>query len=616
MTFPFFGALPCDDGVLFRVMGPAADSAGTRPLQLVIHTGSAAGSYDLDRAAPGIWETHVPHAGAGDRYGYRVHGGPGRPDPASRYQPDGVHASSAVVDPAGFRWEDDEWQGIRPPALVVYELHVGAFTSEGTFQAAACRLPALRDLGVTAIELMPLADFPGSRNWGYDGVSLFAPARAYGRPDDLRAFVNTAHRLGLGVILDVVYNHLGPEGNYISEFNPRYITGRHTTPWGGAVNLIACGSEVVRRFIVDNAVHWIREYHLDGLRFDATHALIDESPVHVVAEIADEVRRAARWPVTLHAEDHRNLASIVLPRSGGGWGLDGVWADDYHHIVRRMVAGDAHGYYTDFEGTAEELARTIRQGWLYTGQPSRHMHGLRGTDPSGVPMQRSVVCLQNHDQVGNRAAGDRLHHTIDAAAWRAASVALLTSPMTPLLFMGQEWAASTPFIYFTELEPELGKAVTAGRRREFQDFPGFDPSREVPDPQAESSFLASKLRWDERSTGGHASTLALYRMLLALRAAHPALQASEEVSGEAWAVGDAALVMRRTGDADVFLIVVSLRAAAAVDYSSYAPASEHFDVVLTTEDAAVAPDPTPPTIAPPMIRLHRPGAVILRFDRG
>ena len=614
MTFPFFGACPDELGILFRVMAASPATAPRRSVELVIHSGRGAGTYELKPAATSVWSTLVATASPGDRYSYRLDGGELRPDPASRFQPDGVHGPSEIVDPRRYVWHDAEWTGRTAREMVVYELHVGTFTAQGTFDGARRRLPELRDLGVTAIELMPLADFAGSRNWGYDSVALFAPARAYGRPDDLRALVDDAHALGLGVLLDVVYNHLGPEGAYLPQFNTHYITHRHSTPWGGAINLDDCESRLVRDFIIDSALHWVREYHLDGLRFDATHALIDDSPTHLVAELAEHARRAASWPLALHAEDHRNLASIVMPRHDGGWGLDGVWADDYHHILRRLVAGDAHGYYEDYQGTTEELARTIRQGWLYTGQPSKHLNCCRGTDASRVPMQRTVVCLQNHDQVGNRAGGDRLHHQISPEAWRAATVLLLTSPMTPLLFMGQEWAASSPFLYFTDLEPGVGHAVTEGRRREFRDFPGFHSGLEVPDPQAEDTFDRSKLRWDERTSHPHAGSLALHAKLLALRRAYPSLQASDSPYGEAWADGSDAIVIRRAGDAETFVVVVLLRGRGSVDFGRHVVPAQEPEILLTTEDPGFAPDAQPPAIGRSRIEFHRAGAVVLRLD--
>jgi maltooligosyltrehalose trehalohydrolase len=365
---------------------------------------------------------------------------------------------------------------------------------------------------------------------------------------------------------------------------------------------------------MDNALHWVREYHLDGLRFDATHALVDDSPVHLLAEVAGRLRSEVSWPLTLHAEDHRNLSAIVEPREAGGWGFDGVWADDFHHSVRSLVAGDSSGYYEDYAGTSEELASTIRQGWLYTGQPSKHMKKPRGTDPSRVPMRSSVVCVQNHDQIGNRACGDRLHHCVDAAQWRAISVLLLTSPSTPLLFMGQEWGASTPFLYFTDLGAELGRAVTAGRRREFQDFPEFaeDGTSSIPDPQAPCTFECSQLRWDERASEPHASHLALYRELLRLRATHAALQASDCPAAHAWAEGEDAIVMRRGKDRQVLLIVSRLRGSGEVTFASHVDGTPDVAPLLTTEDPAFCVDPTPATIGSGHVRFERPGAVILR----
>ena len=491
MSAPVFGALRSQDGVTFTVWAPNA-----REVQLVLQDGAAAGTHPLARTDDGLFTTWTRGASAGDRYGYRLDGSEPRPDPASRYQPDGVHGPSQVVDASRFEWHDGGWKARPARDLIVYELHAGTFSPEGTFAGAQERLPYLRDLGVTAIELMPVADFAGNRNWGYDGVSLFAPSRAYGAPDDFRRLVDAAHAHGLSIILDVVYNHLGPEGACLPEFSSAYFTDRHRTPWGDAINLDAPGSAIVRRFILDNALHWIREYHVDGLRLDATHTLIDESPRHIVQEIAQTVRAETGRPIVVHAEDHRNLAAMIEDPAAGGWGLDGVWADDFHHVVRRMVAGDRDSYYADFTGDAWELATILRQGWLYTGGHSAHMTGPRGTDPSRLPMHRFVVCVQNHDQIGNRPMGDRLHHSIPAETWRAVSVLLLTAPMTPLLFMGQEWAASTPFQYFTDLEPGLGRQVTDGRRREFADFPAFaDPAarEQIPDPQAETTFLSSRL---------------------------------------------------------------------------------------------------------------------------
>ena len=611
-----FGALIEPGGVRFRVHAPAAGR-----VRVVLHDGAARGEHVMARDAAGIWDIVLP-AAAGDLYTFRVDDSADLPDPASRFQPRGVHGPSQVVDPAAFAWTDAAWRGIPRAEIVLYELHTGTFTPAGTFDGVRERLPALRDLGVTAIELMPVADFPGARNWGYDGVALYAPSRAYGRPDDLRALVDRAHALGLAVILDVVYNHLGPEGAYLPLVNPEYLVPRDT-PWGAAVNVEGDGSGLVRRFIIDNAAHWIREYHVDGLRLDATHALAGDASAPFMRELAETVRGAAVRPILVYAEDHRNLDRIVLDRPDG-WNFDGLWADDFHHVVRRLVAGDEHGYYEDFEGTSAELARTIRQGWLFTGEPSRHLRAPRGTDASAVPMDRSVVCIQNHDQIGNRAFGERLHHQMDAATWRAVSVLLLTVPMTPLLFMGQEWAAGTPFLFFTDLEPDLGRLVTEGRRREFRDFPEFsrpEDRERIPDPQSPGTFEASTLRWEERDQPDHAAVLALYSELLQLRRREPALQASSGTAGEAFAPdADSVIVRRRLGGTSVW-IAARLRGSGVIDVGAWRQAAGETgglcETVLTTEDRRVAVDAAAPRIrmedAGPVVEFARPGAAVFRF---
>jgi maltooligosyltrehalose trehalohydrolase len=421
----------------------------------------------------------------------------------------------------------------------------------------------------------------------------------------------------------VVYNHLGPEGAYLTQFNPEHFADRHQTPWGRAINLDGPGSPMVRAFIIASAVQWVRDYHVDGLRVDATHTLVDDSPTPLVAELADVVRREAGRPVMVHAEDERNLVSLVDTRDRGGWGLDAVWADDFHHVVRRMIAGDTGGYYADFDGTAAELARTLETGWLYSGQPTRRTGRTRGTDPSQIPMRRFVTCLQNHDQIGNRAMGDRLHHRVPAEAWRAASVVLLTSPTTPLIFMGQEWAASTPFQYFTDLDPEFGRLVVDGRRREFAEFPEFaDPAgrARIPDPQAPETFAASRLHWPERTTPGHAGVLALYRTLLALRLDHPALGASDETRCHATAPDTDSVVFERPDGDGSFWIAARLRGAGAVDLGPTGATGqpEQWRVVLTTEEASFTERPRPPDIERraegPIVRFARAGAVILKKE--
>ncbi len=522
----------------FRTLGALHDGAATRfrvwspeshAVDLVVVSGSSRRDVrPLAHDRDGHWTGRFADIGTGARYSFRLDHDDGRifPDPASRFQPEGVHGPSEVTDPTRFRWTDGQWTPPPLKRLVIYELHIGTFTPEGTYRGATRLLPRLAELGVTAIELMPVGDFPGNRNWGYDGVSLFAPARCYGTPDDLRALVDAAHRLGLAVLLDVVYNHFGPDGAYANAFSPHYFTDAHDSPWGRGLNLDGPHSGPVRRFFIENAVHWIGEYHMDGLRLDATHALRDGSPRHFIAELTSTVRAEAHRPVVLIAEDHRNLAPMMRPVAAGGFGLDGVWADDFHHQVRVHTARDREGYYADFSGSIGDLAATLRQGWFFTGQYSAHLQGPRGTDPSGLHPQQFVICTQNHDQVGNRADGTRLHHEIDAAAYRAVTALLLLAPETPLLFMGQDWAASSPFLYFTDHAEELGRLVTEGRREEFKSFAAFaDPARRgaIPDPQALETFERSRLNWDEASQTGGAGIRRLHQRLLALRLGTPAL---------------------------------------------------------------------------------------------
>ena len=435
------GARPDADagGVWFRVWAP--DRLG---VEVVLEgPGARPRAIALEKHPDGTFGGLVPGLGAGARYRYRVDGLGPFPDPASRYQPEGVHGPSQVVDPDAFVWTDASWRGVDPAELILYELHVGTFSPEGTFEGATRLLPRVAELGVTAIELMPVADFPGRRNWGYDGVDLFAPARCYGTPDDLRRLVDEAHRLGLAVLLDVVYNHLGPDGNYLAQFSPSYFSSRHKTLWGPAINLDGPHSAMVRAFFIENALCWLHEYHMDGLRLDATHYLFDEGPRPFLAELAATSRRSVPdRPVHLIAEDPRNLAAMVRTESEGGWGLDALWSDDFHHELRRYLVGDCEGAFRDFRGLVADLVRTINRGWLFTGEFSTYRGYHRGTDPAGLAPRRFVFYIQNHDRIGNRALGERLNHQVDPATYRAATALLLTTAATPLLFMGQEWASA------------------------------------------------------------------------------------------------------------------------------------------------------------------------------
>jgi len=548
-------------GVHFRVWAPAAS-------RVEVEFTESGDCLPLSAQADGVWAAHIPRARPGTRYRYRLNGALARPDPYSRSQPEGVHGPSAVVDPEAFEWHDAGWRGSHIDGLVIYQCHVGTATPAGTFDSLIDELPRLQRLGINAIEPLPVAEFPGGRNWGYDGVNLFAPAHVYGGPEALKRFVDAAHQRGLGVILDVVYNHLGPDGNYLRDFAPEYFTDRHQTPWGAAINYAGPGSEWVRKLVVDNARYWVHEFHVDGLRLDATHAIFDDSNVHVLAELTQAVRTSlpAQRHVVLIAETSENDVRYLQPVGDGGFGFDAVWADDFHHSLRRYLAGDHEGYYADYAGTLAEVASCIESGWLYAGQttPRSGFETPRGTPARGRPANQFVYALQNHDQVGNRAFGERLHHQIDRDRYRAASTLLLFLPFTPMLFMGQEFGASSPFQYFTEHDPALGKLVTEGRRREFQAFAAFaDPANRdrIPDPQAAATFVDSKLHVEEADAPAGATLQALYQRLLELRRTDAVLvdQARERMQARAlapdvlavrrWQPGHERLLLVNFGDA-------------------------------------------------------------------
>lgn len=453
----------------------------------------------------------------GAKYLYRLEDGRELPDPASRFQPEGVHGSSQLVETGSFEWTDQGWRGHPLADSIFYELHVGTYTTEGTFDALIPRLPGLVELGVTTVELMPLAQFPGTRNWGYDGVYLFAPQNSYGGPQSLQRLVNAAHGLGLSVALDVVYNHLGPEGNYLSAFGP-YFTDRYRTPWGQAVNFDGEYSDEVRRFFIENARYWLEEYHLDALRLDAVHGIFDFSARHFLAELKSSVSElSARLgrPLYLIAESDMNDARLLHDPPHGGYGLDAQWSDDFHHSVHTLITRENRGYYSDFGGITP-LAETLVHGWFYQGQFSKFRKRRYGNSPQGLSASRFVVCNQNHDQVGNRAVGDRLTSLVGFEALKLAAGITLLSPFIPLLFMGEEYGESAPFQYFTSHgDPGLVEAVRRGRREEFSAF-GWKET--VPDPQDEQTFLRSHLNPEVRSKEPHQTLYCFYRELIRVRA--------------------------------------------------------------------------------------------------
>ncbi|HEX2849147.1 MAG TPA: malto-oligosyltrehalose trehalohydrolase [Acidimicrobiales bacterium] len=471
----------------------------------------------------GWWEAEVPGAGVGTRYAFSVDGGDPRPDPRSPSQPAGVHAFSEVIDHSSFSWTDGGWRGLPLHGSTFYELHVGTFTPEGTFDGVISKLPHLVGLGVSVVELLPVNEFPGGRGWGYDGVDLYAPHHAYGGPEGLKRLVDAAHAAGLGVVIDVVYNHLGPAGNYLGQFGP-YFTDRYRTPWGEAVNLDGPDSDEVRRFFLDNALMWLRDYHVDGLRIDAVHAIVDTSALHLLEEMAIEVEAlsaAAGRTMFLIAESDLNDPRVVRRRESGGYGIDAQWSDDFHHALHSALTGERSGYYEDF-GSLEQVAVALCAGFVYAGEYSPHRRRRHGRPLAGAPAWRLLGYLQNHDQVGNRAQGDRSSMLLAPARLKIAAVLVLLAPFTPMLFMGEEWAASTPFQYFTDHEDAgLGDAVSKGRRAEFAAF-GWPPD-DVPDPQDPATFQRSTLDWREVDEGMHREVLDWHRSLLALRRARPDL---------------------------------------------------------------------------------------------
>ncbi len=461
-------------------------------------------------------------ARAGSRYRFILPDGMRVPDPASRHQPQDAHGPSEVIDPASYLWRDSGWRGRAWHEAVIYELHVGTFTPEGSFLAAIGRLDHLQSLGVTAIELMPIADFPGLRNWGYDGVSLYAPDSSYGRPDDLKRLVDAAHARGIMVFLDVVYNHFGPDGNYLPVYAPAVFTERHHTPWGAAINYDGRHSRAVRELVIHNALYWIGEFHLDGLRLDAVHAIIDDSKPHLLEELAMRVRAmAGERQVHLILENEENHAApLARDAAGHARAYTAQWNDDIHHVLHAAATGEDGGYYGEYLGDTEKLGRALAEGFAFQGQMMEYRGRPRGEASAGLPPTAFVSFIQNHDQIGNRAFGDRLSASVAAPRLRAIAAIYLLLPQVPMLFMGEEWAAAQPFPFFCDFTGDLADAIRDGRRREFSRFAEFaDPAKRerIPDPLAEATFAAAKLDWDARDRAPHAVWLDWYRRILAVR---------------------------------------------------------------------------------------------------
>jgi maltooligosyltrehalose trehalohydrolase len=513
---PVGAEVMAEGGVHFRVWAPRR-----RKVDLVLEGGDGRGGiHPLDAEGDGYFSAAVPTAAAASLYRYRLDGGPRLlPDPASRFQPDGPHGPSRVVDPSAYRWTDGAWRGPRLEGQVLYEMHPGTFTPDGTWAAAAEEIDELAGAGITAIEAMPVAEFAGRFGWGYDGVDLFAPSRLYGEPDDFRRFVDRAHRAGMAVILDVVYNHVGPAGNYLGEFSRSYFTDRYQNEWGDAINFDGPDAGPVREFILANVAYWIDEFHLDGLRLDATQQIFDASPIHIVAEIGRRARAAAGGRrVLLVAENEPQDVRTVTPAAEGGHGMDAVWNDDFHHSAIVAATGRAEGYYSDYRGTAQELVSAVKRGFLYQGQWYPWQDQRRGTPTLHVPPAAFVCYLQNHDQVANSATGARLHQLTSPGRHRALTALLLLGPWTPMLFQGQEFSASAPFLYFADHEPELAASVREGRAGFLRQFPNIatpEIQDRLADPSDPETFRRCRLDLTERAR--HPTAYALHRDLLRLR---------------------------------------------------------------------------------------------------
>lgn len=578
-----------ETSVNFRVWAPERKVVR---LVFVEPNGEMKREIELSREPEGFFGAEVEGVGHGELYFYRLDDDPKLyPDPASRFQPQGVHGASQVVDHRRFSWTDDDWRGVELLGQVVYELHIGTFTPEGTWRAAMEKLPHLRELGITLVEVMPVPAFPGKFGWGYDGVYWYAPTELYGEPDEMRAFVNEAHRLGLGVILDVVYNHFGPSGNYTCQFSPYYHSAEHETEWGKAINFDGEQSGPVREFVAQNAAYWITEFHLDGLRLDATHAMIDESPEHIVAQLTRTARAAAgKRSIVIISEDERNRCYQTLPPEAGGYGTDGVWNDDFHHSCRVAATGYREGYYEDYQGSPQELIALIRLGHLYQGQWNARQANYRGHPSRYVEAPHFVHCLQNHDQVANSASALRTHTMTSPGRHRALTTLLMLGPQTPMLFMGQEFSASAPFFYFADHESELATLVRNGRAGFMRQFPrmvSFDKGTALPDAADEATFIRSKLDWSEVDRNREA--VALHRDLLRLRRDDRIIARQDKSMIEGSVLGPEALALRWFAeDEDDRLLLLNLGAQIALyplaDPLVAAPRDRAWQLLWSSED--------------------------------
>jgi maltooligosyltrehalose trehalohydrolase len=613
---PIGAEITSEGGVHFRVWAPRR-----RQVVVVLERGS---DVTLAAEGNGYFSGHLAHAGAGTRYRYRLDDdSTPYPDPASRFQPEGPHGPSQVLDPGAFRWTDRAWKGSGLRGQVIYEMHIGTFTPEGTFASAMNELPELANAGITVLEIMPVADFSGTFGWGYDGVDLFAPTRLYGAPDDLRRFVDRAHSLGLGVILDVVYNHIGPDGNYLKQFSPDYFTDKYKNEWGEALNFDGPNAGPVREFFIANAGYWIDEFHMDGLRLDATQQIFDSSPVHVVTEIGRRVRDMAKGRQTLIvAENEPQETRLVRSEKEGGYGLDALWNDDFHHSARVALTGHNEAYYTDYHGTAQELISAVKWGYLYQGQRYKWQKKRRGTPALDLEPAHFVTFMENHDQVANSAHGLRPWQMTSPGRHRAITALLLLAPGTPMLFQGQEFASSSPFLFFADHNPDLGRLVAKGRREFLSQFPSVatpEMQAQLANPSDRGTFERCKLDLGERQR--HAPAYALHKDLLKLRREDPVFRAQKPRGVDGAVLNDEALVLRFFGDGgDDRLLLVNLGRDLHLDPAPEPllapPAGKQWEVLWSSEDPRYGGNGTPPPDTEENWHIPGRAALVLRPTGG
>ncbi len=607
------GAEASPAGVHFRVWAPRR-----KQVEVVLEHNTPQ-VIALQREDSGYFSGLAANVRAGVRYKYRLDGGEQFPDPASRFQPEGPHNSSQVIDPGEFQWSDQKWPGIRLKGQVIYEMHVGTFTKEGTWNAALSQLPPLAEIGVTVLEVMPVAEFPGSFGWGYDGVDWFAPTRLYGTPDDFRRFVDRAHSLGMGVILDVVYNHVGPDGNYLTQFSPYYFSETETTDWGPALNYDSEQSEPVREFSIANAGYWIDEFHLDGLRLDATQDVHDRSKEHILAAIARQVRcKASPRSAIVVAENEPQDVKLIQAPEEGGYGLDALWNDDFHHSAMVALTGRNEAYYTDYFGQPQEFISAVKYGYLYQGQRYKWQKKRRGSASLHATPESFVTFIQNHDQIANSARGARCHLLTDPGRLRAMTALLLLAPGTPMLFQGQEFGASSPFLFFADHQPELAKLIHKGRIEFLSQFPSLAAGEMLSrfaDPCDRATFERSKLVPTERER--HPEIYALHRDLLRLRHEDAVFRRQRRRGVDGAVLGPDAFVLRFFGEkGDDRLLLVNFGRDLALDVAPEPllapPDATNWVVLWTSENPDYGGSGTPPLETSENWRIPGHAAVVMK----